>query len=355
MRIAIALATYNGARFLNEQLASLTRQSRSPDHVVISDDGSSDETIAIAREFQRASSFPVDIIQGAHKLGPMGNFLRAAGACKAELIAFCDQDDIWEFDKVETCASALETTGAWLAIHSIDHFRDGDTNGREIVSRTRFASRTLDGLLFPPHRIILGMGMVIRKELLEFGAPLKALWEPRFDVIAASRPVSLLDHWSHVHDMFFLTVGRVHGPIVLIGQVLAHQRLHENNASGAKGGWSQPAEVASSWGDGRDLTLRLFGQFCDDFAMMLDGIPGSQTLSRARCERAIASYRRWGLLWKHRARLYREPPPGMLERFSAIQMAASAGAYKGALKGGLGPKYLVKDGANALGIRLNRT
>src|SRR6516165_6081410 len=101
MKIAIALATYNGAKFLREQLESLLRQSRPPDHVVISDDSSTDDTLGIAEVFRRSAPYRVDIVSNQNRLGPMGNFIRAANTCEAEFVAFCDQDDIWMPTKLE--------------------------------------------------------------------------------------------------------------------------------------------------------------------------------------------------------------------------------------------------------------
>jgi glycosyltransferase involved in cell wall biosynthesis len=136
MRVGVALATYNGGRFLRDQLHSLSAQTRLPDHVVISDDASTDDTVSIAEDFR--SRFPgrVDILRAETGRGPLANFLRATEACEAEIIAFCDQDDIWLPSKLAVCESAMGATPSWAAVHSLDHFRETMGGTRRTVSRT---------------------------------------------------------------------------------------------------------------------------------------------------------------------------------------------------------------------------
>jgi glycosyltransferase involved in cell wall biosynthesis len=134
MTIAVALATYNGSRFLKEQLTSLLQQTRKPDHVVISDDVSSDDTVAVAEDFRRIAPFRVDVLAGRRQLGVLGNFLWAAQACEAEYIAFCDQDDIWLPQKLEICEQALKLTNSLAIIHSIKQFRESVSGTLSAVS-----------------------------------------------------------------------------------------------------------------------------------------------------------------------------------------------------------------------------
>lgn len=105
--ISVALCTYNGARYLQEQLASIARQTRAPDELVICDDGSTDETLRIARDFADTCSFKVRIQVNARNLGSSKNFEQAIGLCTGELIALADQDDVWRSDKLACIASAF--------------------------------------------------------------------------------------------------------------------------------------------------------------------------------------------------------------------------------------------------------
>jgi hypothetical protein len=94
-RISVALAVYNGARFIRQQLDSLTRQERRPDEVVISDDGSSDRTVEIVREFAASAPFAVRVLSNRDNVGCTKNFERAINDCSGDIIFLCDCDDVW--------------------------------------------------------------------------------------------------------------------------------------------------------------------------------------------------------------------------------------------------------------------
>ena len=107
MRVSIAMATYNGAAFLQEQLQSFVEQSWPPDELVICDDGSSDGTVAIAETFAAAAPFHVFIERNAQNLGYSANFSKAASMCTGEIIFLSDQDDRWFADKIAKCLAAF--------------------------------------------------------------------------------------------------------------------------------------------------------------------------------------------------------------------------------------------------------
>ena len=100
MRISVVLTTYNGSRCLWEQLESVAAQTRPPDELVARDDGSDDETPAILREFAAQASFPVKLELGTFRLGSTPSFERAIGLCTGDIVALCDQDDLWRHDKL---------------------------------------------------------------------------------------------------------------------------------------------------------------------------------------------------------------------------------------------------------------
>ena len=94
LRISVAMATWNGERFVGEQLESIARQSRLPDEVVLSDDASADRTLEIARAFARKAPFDVVVLGNDERVGHGENFFRAMRACKGDVIALSDQDDV---------------------------------------------------------------------------------------------------------------------------------------------------------------------------------------------------------------------------------------------------------------------
>lgn len=110
-KLSVALCTYNGACFLQAQLASINAQSRLPDELVVCDDGSGDDTTAILKNFSSHAKFPVRIYENEKNLGVVANFLKAISLCTGDLIALADQDDIWEQEKLADAERMLLQTG----------------------------------------------------------------------------------------------------------------------------------------------------------------------------------------------------------------------------------------------------
>src|SRR6266704_3029265 len=106
-QISIALCTYNGARFLPEQLESIAAQTRLPDEMVVCDDRSADETTDIIRTFAKNALFPVRLEINEQKLGSTKNFEKAIRLCHGEIIAPADQDDVWNPQKLSKLWRAL--------------------------------------------------------------------------------------------------------------------------------------------------------------------------------------------------------------------------------------------------------
>ena len=105
--VSIALCTYNGAQYLQQQLDSIAGQTLLPGELVACDDGSSDETVEILNAFSEKAPFPVHIHINDSNLGVARNFEKCTSLCTGELIALCDQDDAWKPEKLEKLAEAL--------------------------------------------------------------------------------------------------------------------------------------------------------------------------------------------------------------------------------------------------------
>ena len=106
-KISIAMCTYNGCKFLQEQLDSISSQTRLPDELIVCDDGSSDSTLSILKDFSDSAKFPVRIRCNSSRLGISKNFEQAISLARGNLIALCDQDDIWRHDKLEILVQQL--------------------------------------------------------------------------------------------------------------------------------------------------------------------------------------------------------------------------------------------------------
>ncbi|HEV7679105.1 MAG TPA: glycosyltransferase [Candidatus Dormibacteraeota bacterium] len=100
MRISVAMATFNGSRFIDEQLASILSQSRPADEIVICDDASADDTFIVARRLLTGSAVSSTVTVNAARLGPTRNFEQAIRAARGDVIVLADQDDVWEPHKL---------------------------------------------------------------------------------------------------------------------------------------------------------------------------------------------------------------------------------------------------------------
>ena len=109
MNVSVAMCTYNGSRFIAEQLESLGQQTKRPFELLICDDGSSDSTPEIVRSFADGAPFPVLFIRYEAMLGSTKNFEKVILRCSGDAIALSDQDDVWQENKLESMARVLES------------------------------------------------------------------------------------------------------------------------------------------------------------------------------------------------------------------------------------------------------
>src|SRR6266404_87678 len=135
--VSVAMATYNGQKFIREQLDSLAAQQCLPSELVITDDASSDKTVAILQQFAKAAPFPVHIHRYEKRVGYRANFMRAAGHCISDVIAFCDQDDIWSPWKLTRCVEPFHDPAVLLTYHNAKVVTEA---GERIGSLDHFAS-----------------------------------------------------------------------------------------------------------------------------------------------------------------------------------------------------------------------
>jgi hypothetical protein len=217
--ISIALAAYNGERYLSEQLESLAKQTRLPDELVISDDASTDDTVSIVEKFAAHAPFPVKYYRNPERLGWARNFVRTAQLCSSELIAFCDQDDVWLPTKIERCCAFFLRPDIYLAYH------DAVTVDATLVPYgrlTRLPIPSCEGTALDvlPFRNPYGFTMVFRSRLLRYCR----LYDQSMDHDRPGQPMA--------HDQFFFFLGSALKRIRYIPELLVNYRQHGGNAVG---------------------------------------------------------------------------------------------------------------------------
>jgi glycosyltransferase involved in cell wall biosynthesis len=207
LSISIAMTTFNGARYLGEQLTSLCSQTVKPLELVVCDDASTDETVAILQSFSAVAPFTVRIFQNAERLGYQRNFIQAASLCKGSLIAFCDQDDIWNDDKLYVVSKHFTQSDDLLVAHDYCVFFEDD---RQLIP-SFFRHLALSGLL--PVVNVKGCSLTFRRKLIE--------------LVDWPSPHSTFSHDTWVCFTSLLLEKRGY-----IRQSLIRHRIHGNNASG---------------------------------------------------------------------------------------------------------------------------
>jgi len=270
--VSIALATFNGERYLAPQLESLAGQTVLPAELVICDDGSVDRTLAIAGDFANGAAFPVRVVRNETRLGYRANFMRAAAFCRSDLIAFCDQDDIWEPDKIAVMERLFEDADVLLAYHNAVVIDEHETPIGQFY-RDSSGVLTLAPLVLDPWSLVPGFTQVFRRSLLRF-EPLRA--------------ASVDPYWpaeSLAHDQWQLFLASVLGSVIRVAQPLARYRQHADNAFGwTDGRWLEPAP-------GHTLRAESFVAAARNRAELLRNLPGDLSADeRAHVRRAVAFY-----------------------------------------------------------------
>ena len=222
VKVSVVVCTYNGERFLAEQLQSILDQTHPPDDIIVSDDGSSDSTLDIVGEFcsrDSGAKKPQWTVQSRKKpLGVAGNFASALTKARGEFVALADQDDVWEPTRLEQGLAQFRNDA--LLVHCdatlIDEAGQPTsslmsalrlTNGER---RSLLAGNALDALL--RRNLVTGATSMIRASLLQQALPIPEGW---------------------VHDEWLGLVAAVQGGVVFWEESQIRYRQHGSNEIGA--------------------------------------------------------------------------------------------------------------------------
>lgn len=116
IRCSVAMATYNGEKYLAEQIDSILINLKKNDELIISDDGSSDNTIKIIQEYQKKDK-RIKLFCGPKK-GVKQNFANAINQCSGKYIFLADQDDVWESNKIDFVINVFEQQKCLVVVHN---------------------------------------------------------------------------------------------------------------------------------------------------------------------------------------------------------------------------------------------
>jgi glycosyltransferase involved in cell wall biosynthesis len=184
-RLSVAMCTYNGARFLREQLESIAAQRRVPDEMVICDDRSTDKSVEILKNFAQRAPFPVSVQLNESNLGSTRNFEKAICACNGEIIALADQDDVWypsKLERIEAVFMSRPSVGIVFsdadvigADHNLLGFRLWQSVNFSAAQRKSISNgRSTEALL--TRNVVTGSTMVFRAQYRDLTLPIPKSW-----------------------------------------------------------------------------------------------------------------------------------------------------------------------------------
>ena len=298
--IDILLATFNGQPYLAEQLASLDRQTSRSFRILARDDGSDDQTVATLEQFARASDRAVILVPtNGKRRGPSGNFDELLSRATAPYVMFCDQDDRWDADKVETFEAAMRKLEA----------AHGSRTPILVHSNLRVVDASLRSLgdsfwryqLIDPHggsslarllgqNVVTGSASMMNRALIELARPVP--------------PEAIM------HDWWIALVAVAFGVIGTIDRATGDYRQHGGNDTGAKR-WDRSYIIAKlrEVGDRSALaailarTTRQATAFAGRFEHRLSARQLAVVRDYAALSERSFLHRRWTIVrrgfWKH--------------------------------------------------------
>ncbi len=306
--ISVAMCTYNGEKFIREQLDSIAAQTLPVDELVICDDRSTDATADIVRDFANTAHFPVHLHINEENLGSQAkgithNFEKAVALCTGELIVPSDQDDIWVPEKVARMSAILLADPGIGAVFSDGQLitQDGTPKGIKLSETTGLNRREQaqlargDGL-----PLVLSMTKVYGSTLMF-----------RASLLPKILPVP--PHWWF--DAWVACVATVYARLVFTPDELYSYRIHPNQSVSASlqtvsqkiQRWRSSAEDYWKQSEGplSDLHTRLSNEHDPRFAPYLRYLEGRMDLLRFRAGMPSSRLVRWVAILPHTLAYYR--------------------------------------------------
>lgn len=206
MKVSIAMATYNGAKYLLEQLQSFENQTRRPDELIVTDDCSTDDTESVVLEFAKTASFKVVFTRNSEQLGYCGNFNSALMSTTGDIVFLSDQDDQWFPEKIQEMLCLAQQNPDALVLMNDAVYTDGDLNPFELrkIEQIQLAGMSMSSF-------VMGCCCCIRREFLGF-------WLP-------------IPNTFNSHDVWLVRLAEGLDAKFILDKPLQYYRRHDTNAS----------------------------------------------------------------------------------------------------------------------------
>jgi glycosyltransferase involved in cell wall biosynthesis len=242
MRVSIAMATFNGAAYVREQLDSFVAQTVLPDELVISDDRSDDDTLQIIERFAETAPFRVQWLRNDTTLGYAGNFSRALSMASGDIVFISDQDDVWFPEKIARITDVFREDPRALVVMNDAEFTDAHLARTGVTKLQQIRAAGL-----PDAHFVMGCCVAVRRDFLTTILPVPSTCRSHDDwVVAIARPL----HACRVIPIA-LQFYRRHGGNVSAGHVSGPSKV-----TPFKTWWVRWSTAISNAVRGRDLELR---------------------------------------------------------------------------------------------------
>lgn len=211
--VSVAMATHNSSRFLREQLDSVLTQTLAPAEIVISDDGSTDDTLEILADYERRDSRITvlrDPPSGGNRINR--NFEHAARRCSGTWLAFCDHDDIWLPHKLESlCRQGQDVSLVYGRSELVDETaRSIGVTAKDYLDLPVYFTGAVPLYVFLDTNTVSGHATIVRRALVEAALPFPSLG-------------MLFDHWLAL-------VALARGGIRFVDEPVVLHRVHSTNS-----------------------------------------------------------------------------------------------------------------------------
>lgn len=215
VNVSICMATYNGRRYLRQQLDSILPQMRDRDELIVLDDASKDDTVAIVQGYGDAR---IHVHQNKVNLGHVQTFSKVLGLASQPYLLMADQDDIWADGRLDRMREALAQPGIWLVSGNSKFI---DAGGGEVIpihpdldpaDSVRHCVNILR--IFTGKTFYDGCTMAFRKELAPLVLPIPAYVES--------------------HDLWIAMAANLVRANLHLADVTLYRRIHGGNASVGK-------------------------------------------------------------------------------------------------------------------------
>ena len=215
--ISIAMATYNGAKYLREQIDSILSQTIRDFELIVCDDCSTDETWKILEDY-KDRDLRVKLYSNQHNIGFIKNFEKAIGLCSGEYIALSDQDDVWLPNHLEVLYNLIDDK--MIACGNADMIdMNGDRLGLTLQEMESFNYVPINNLQLASSVIFFrnpfqGASMLIRRNFFSYALP--------------------IPNEIKYHDSWFANLASFCGGITYTERIVNKYRMHGNNVTGMR-------------------------------------------------------------------------------------------------------------------------